>query len=141
MSANFRSRWLAHWEVVESSAWAQIKDNFLIWKSFFSVFRYIVWFRSYKLFSIIRILVFFIYNFWHIRNFENLKTACERAQKTELNWLFNIFNICIFDGKKWKKPVFSTFFDSFSTITWKFWNFFENLNISDERAQKILSKT
>ena len=117
MSANFRSRWLANWEVVESYAWAQIEDNFLIWKSFFSVFRYIVWFRSYKLFSIIRILVFFIYNFWYIRNFKNLKTACERAQKTESKWFFNIFNIYIFHGKKWKKPFFFIFFNE----KYKYW--------------------
>ena len=83
--------------------------------------------------------MFFIYNFWHIRNFENLKTACERTQKTESNWFFKISIIYFFDGKKWKKLIFPTFLDSFSTITWKFCKIFENMNVPDERTQKTLS--
>ena len=40
--------------------------------------------------------------------------------------------------EKREKTVFSTFLDSFSSISCKVFTSFENMNIPDERAQKTL---
>ena len=41
--------YMANWEKVESSVWCQIIGNLLIYATFFSVSRYIIWLTLYKL--------------------------------------------------------------------------------------------